>query len=181
MKDQVKFKKYMATLCELHDRTLSKLLTDLYWKVLDPFTDQQCEAAFKEIIYSSRFFPKPADFIEVLQGSKKTRATEAWLEALETLKRIGNYESVKFADSVIHSVIMAMGGWPEFCMMGNNEVKWKQKEFERLYEVISGSRDGKHPDYLPGTSELQNAAGGHDVEKNIVCVGFDVKKIRMIN
>lgn len=179
MKDEIKFKEYMATLCEIYDRSLSRLLTDLYWKILEPFTDQQCESAFKEIIYSSRFFPKPADFIEVLQGTKKTRATEAWLEALETLKRIGNYESVKFADEAIHSVIMAMGGWPEFCMMGNDEVKWKQKEFERLYEIIVG-RGGDHPVYLPGISELNNFSAGHDVKTNIVHIGFDKKKARMI-
>jgi len=179
MKDEIKFKEYMATLCEVYDRTLSKLLTDLYWKVLEPFTDQQCADAFKEIIYSSRFFPKPADFIEVLQGSKKTRATEAWLEALETLKRIGNYESVKFADAAIHSVVMAMGGWPEFCMMENEDVKWKQKEFERLYEIISG-RGGDHPTYLPGTTELHNFRTGFEINKNIVMVGFDKQKNRMI-
>jgi hypothetical protein len=179
MKDQIKFKEYMATLCELHDRTMSKLLTDLYWKVLEPFSDEQCESAFKEIIYSNKFFPKPADFIEVLQGTKKNRATEAWLEVLESVKRIGNYESVKFADEAIHSVVQTMGGWPDFCMMENEEVKWKQKEFERLYEIIS-IRGGKHPDYLPGITELDNFQRGFDVEKNIVCIGFDKPKIKMI-
>jgi len=180
MKDQIKFKEYMATLCELHDRTLSVMLTDLYWKVLEPFTDQQCESAFKEIIYSSRFFPKPADFIETLQGTKKNKATASWLVVLESVKRIGNYQSVKFADQVIHSVVQAMGGWPELCMMENDDVKWKQKEFERLYEVIS-MRGGSHPDYLPGTTELSNSSRGFDSENNIVRVGFDSKKIRMIN
>ena len=63
MKNETKFKEYMAMMCELHDRTVSKLLTDLYWKVLEAYTDEQCEAAFKELIYSSKFFPKPADFV----------------------------------------------------------------------------------------------------------------------
>ena len=70
MKNEVKFKEYMATLCELYDRQISKLLTDLYWKILEPFTDEQCEEAFKEIISSCRFFPKPADFREVILGKK---------------------------------------------------------------------------------------------------------------
>jgi len=179
MKNEIKFKEYMTLICELHDRVLSNMMKDLYWKVFEPFTDEQCEAAFKEIIYSSKFFPKPADFIEVLQGKKANRATGAWIDVLDSVKRIGNYSSVKFSDPVIHSVVTAMGGWPELCMMTNDEVKWKQKEFERLYEVI-GAREGKHPDYLPGTTELENFRTGFETQKEIVQIGFDKQKIRMI-
>ena len=179
MKNEVKFKEYLATLCELHDRTMSKLLTDLYWKVLEPFTDEQCEKAFQEIIYSCKFFPKPVDFLEILNGKKANRATEAWLEALNSIKRIGNYQSVKFSDPVIHSVVQAMGGWPQLCMMESKDEHWKQKEFERLYEVIA-SREGKHPDYLPGTHEIENFRTGFEREPEVVRVGFDRQKIKMI-
>lgn len=179
MKNEIKFKEYLATLCELHDRTMSKLLTDLYWKVLEPFTDDECEKAFQDIIYSNKFFPKPVDFIEVLRGKKQNVATEAWLITLESVKRIGNYQSVKFADPVIHSVVQAMGGWPQLCMMETVDEKWKQKEFERLYEVIA-SREGKHPDYLPGTTEMENFKTGFEAEKEVVRIGFNKQKIRMI-
>jgi hypothetical protein len=179
LKDEVKFKEYIATLCELHDRKVSRLLTDLYWKVLQPFTDEQCEAAFKELIYSSKFFPKPADFMEILNGKKENRATEAWLETLNAIARIGNYQSVKFSDPVIHSVVQALGGWPQLCMMEAKEEKWKQKEFERLYEVI-GAQHGKHPDYLPGTTELENYRTGFEREPEVVRIGFDKPLIKMI-
>jgi len=180
MKDEIKFKEYLAMLCELHDRTISKLLTDLYWKVLEPFDDEQCEAAFKELIYSSKFFPKPADFIEVLRGKRENHATEAWLEVIGVIAGIGNYQSVKFADPVIHSVINAMGGWPQLCMMEISEQKWKQKEFERLYEVIS-AREGNHPTYLPGTHEQENYKTGFEVEQEIRRIGFEKKKIKLVN
>lgn len=179
MKNEVKFKEYLATLCELHDRTMSKLLTDLYWKVLEPFTDEQCEKAFQEIIYSCKFFPKPVDFLEILNGKKANRATEAWLDVLTAIRRIGNYQSVKFSDPAIHSVVNAMGGWPQLCMMEMNDEKWKQKEFERLYEVIA-ARDGKHPEYLPGTTEMENYRTGHERELDVVRIGFDKQKIKMI-
>lgn len=179
MKNEIKFKEYLATLCELHDRTMSKLLTDLYWKVLGPFTDEQCEKAFKELIYSSKFFPKPVDFIEVLRGKNENRATEAWLIVLESVRRIGNYQSVKFNDPVIHSVVQAMGGWPQLCTMEMAEEKWKQKEFERLYEVIL-EQEGKHPDYLPGTHEMENFRTGFEKEQDVVRIGFDRQKIKMI-
>lgn len=174
MRDEVKFKEYLATLCELHDRTMSKLLTDLYWKVLEPFSDQECEEAFKLIIYDNKFFPKPADFREILIGKKANKATEAWLDVLGAVSKIGNYKSVKFDDPVIHSVINAMGGWPQLCMMEKTEEKWKQKEFERLYEVIS-ARKSNHPEYLIGTHEQENfnQKTGHEIE--VIEVGFNNK------
>jgi len=174
MKNEIKFKEYMTILCELHDRVLSDMMKDLYWKILEPFSDEQCEAAFKEIIYSNRFFPKPADFREILLGKRENKAILAWLEVLGSVARIGNYQSVKFDDPVIHSVIQAMGGWPQLCMMEKNEEKWKQKEFERLYEVIS-TREGEHPEYLPGTHEQENYRLGHDVKPDVVEIGFNNK------
>ena len=179
MKNEVKFKEYMATLCELHDRTMSKLLTDLYWRVLEPYTDEEAEKAFQEIIYTSKFFPKPADFIEALKGKVQNRATLAWLEVLEAVARIGNYQSVKFSDPVIHSVVNAMGGWPQLCMMEAKEEKWKQKEFERLYEIIS-AREGGHTGYLPGTHEMENHRAGYDVQNNIVMIGFARAKTKLL-
>ena len=178
MKSEIIFKQYMTMLCELHDKILSDMMKDLYWKILEPFTDEQCEAAFKELIYESRFFPKPADFREAILGKKSNKATEAWIDVLNSVARIGNYQSVKFSDPVIHSVINAMGGWPQLCQMEAKEEKWKQKEFERLYEVLS-AREGKHQDYLPGTHEMENNRIGHDYENTIVQIGFN-KKIKYL-
>ena len=184
MKNEIKFKEYMTMLCELHDKILSDMMKDLYWKVLEPFTDEQCEKAFQEILLSSRFFPKPVDFVEILRGKKTDQATMAWLEVLGAVKSIGNYQSVKFSNTVIHSVINAMGGWPELCLMENDDVKWKQKEFERLYEVLS-ERGGKHPEYLPGTHESNNTPEmiavyeertGKKFHQEIIQIGFEEQK-----
>jgi hypothetical protein len=184
MKNEIKFKEYMTMLCELHDKILSDMMKDLYWKVLEPFNDEQCEDAFKELIYSNRFFPKPADFMEILQGKKQDQATMAWLDVLGAVKAVGNYKSVKFSNPAIHSVINAMGGWPQLCMMESKDEKWKQKEFERLFEVISFHK-GTHPAYLPGTFENTNTPAmiaqyeertGRKYNQDIIKIGFDEQK-----
>lgn len=184
MQDEIKFKEYMSMLCELYDKRMTQLLTNLYWKVLETFTDEQCEGAFKEIIYSSKFFPKPADFIEILRGKKGDQAVEAWITVLNAIKRIGNYESVKFSDPVIHSVLQVMGGWDHLAStLTTDEEKWKQKEFERLYVVME--RRGNHPVYLPGTCEMQNGAQqiaayedrtGKKWKQEIIEIGFEEQK-----
>ena len=57
-----------------------------------------------------------------------------------------------------------MGGWQQFCGMLTEEEKWKAKEFERLYVVISERQSANHPKYLPGTHEVINGAHGREID-----------------
>ena len=178
MKNHDIFKGYMATLGEIHDKTISPLLMELYWKTLEPFGDEECEHALKAMVTTQRFFPKPVDLLETLQGKKENQATEAWLKVLNAVKRIGVYQSVSFDDRAIHSVIDAMGGWEQLCMMKTEDVKWKEKEFEKLYSVISSRPSDNHPQYLPGTVEMSNALTGHrDRKIEIIAIGTKETKL----
>lgn len=172
MTNQKLFKEYMTTIAELFGKELTALLNSLYWKTLEPFTDDQCEAAFKELIFSSKFFPKPADFLEKLRGKQEDQSTLAWIKVIDTLRRRGPWVSVCFDDSVIHSVIKFMGGWPALESWKNSELVWKQKEFQNLYGVMSRG-NGKHPQYLPGISELDNEFRGWDNKEELIKIGFD--------
>lgn len=182
-RDHKQFAVMMATLAEVFNdgKEVSKIKMEIYFKALEKYPIDHISGAISEMIKSRVYpsFPKPAEIIQEINGKVENRSTEAWLQVLEAVRQIGNYQSVKFSDSVIHSVVQVMGGWPQLCMMENVEVKWRQKEFERLYEVISSSRDGKHPDYLPGTFEIENFKKGFDVKLTVVRIGFD-KKPRMI-
>ena len=173
MTNEVKFKEYMTVLGENHGKEISETLAGVYWKLLEPYEDEECISVFKRLILELRFFPKPADFTDLLRGSTNEMALAAWVKVVEAIRRFGNYRSVHFDDPVIHSCIEVMGGWPKLCEVLEDEVKWKQKEFERLYAVLS--RRGKHPAYLPGTHEIVNANNGHEVESDIVRIGFSEK------
>lgn len=161
MTDDVAFRKYITALCEIHGKDpLTKTVADIYWKTLEPFSDEQCEMAFKDILLHSKFFPKPADFLEILEGKQGDKATLAWLKVLGTIKRVGTYESVCFDDPAIHTAIEAMGGWVRMGEITNDQLPWKQREFEKIYSSVN--RPGmKHLEYLPGRTELDNSARGY--------------------
>lgn len=159
MEHRENFTKFIMAICEMFDREMSQFLVRIYWEALKPFTDSECEIAFNEILVSSRFFPKPIDIIEAIRGSSDVNAAKAWIKVENTVKRIGTYDSVKFDDPVIHSCIEAMGGWISLGQVPENELKWKQKEFERLYTIMAG-KGGPHPEYLVGKIELENSARG---------------------
>lgn len=175
MKNHGKFKEFMATLGEIHDKTISPLLMELYWKILSPYTDEQCDKAFKELIYSAKFFPKPPEFIDLLQGRTQDVAALRWVEVVKALKKIGAYESVTFTDAAINSTIEAMGGWIRLGDMLEDDEKWKGKEFERLYSIFS-QRGGSHPGYLIGINDLSNQARGYGKEIKPIVIGFQERE-----
>jgi uncharacterized protein DUF6475 len=158
MKDKIKFKEFMVGLGELYDKEISRVLLDIYWKALEPFNDDECAEAFNSIIASCKFFPKPADFLEMLGYSPEERALKAWLAVDETVKRIGPYQSVKFQDKVIHSVIQSLGGWAKFQNCKNVDWKWREREFRSRYKTMANQEE--HPDYLAGQFEIQNGGQG---------------------
>lgn len=153
MKSRKKFAELMALMGELFDKKISPLLAETYWKILENFNDNECEAAFKHVIKTSKFFPKPVDFLEYLHGDGDN-ATEAWAMVDQAMRGIGPYESIDFGDRKIHACIEILGGWDYLGTLTEDEWKWKRKEFESLYRGISAT-DG--PDHVLGLAEKQNA------------------------
>jgi len=158
MKNKSAFKNFMAGIGEMFDKQITPILSKIYWKALEPFTNDQCQKAFNEIILSSRFFPKPVDIIEAIQGRQENQSILAWIKVIRAIRNVGAYQSVKFDDPIIHSVIEVMGGWPALCSGSADDEKWKQKEFERLYCTMSNLEN--HVKYLPGIVERENSVNG---------------------
>ncbi len=175
MKNFTRFQEQMMLIGEVHGRQISQPLLDLYWKVLEPFPDEQCEIAFKRVLLDGRFFPKPVDFLEVLQGRTQDVAALRWVEVVKALKKIGAYESVTFTDAAINSTIEAMGGWIRLGDMLEDDEKWKGKEFERLYSIFS-QRGGSHPGYLIGINDLSSQARGYGKEIKPIVIGFQERE-----
>jgi len=160
MKDRKKFLEYMTLLGELHDKKITQILLEAYWKSIEDIPDELAYKIFDQAIATCKFFPKPADLRELAFGTADRDSAElAWAEVYNACRHIGSYDSVEFDDPVIHSVIKAMGGWPKLCMTNESEMKWKRKEFITLYHTLRGKQD--HPDYLPGIVERDNAALGY--------------------
>ncbi len=74
MKDKAAFKEFMAGIGEVFNKEITPVLTKIYWKVLEPFNSDECKKAFSLAITYCKFFPKPADLIEFMNGSLEQRA-----------------------------------------------------------------------------------------------------------
>ena len=143
----------MVTMAQICKQEITELILDAYWKVLEPYTDEQCEKAFNVILETAKFWPKPSDILEAIKGKHEDRALKVYQHAYETACKVGAYRSVQFADAKIHSVIKLMGGWSKFCHVQESERVWQQKEFERIYNGLSNAMD--HPEHLEGIHERE--------------------------
>lgn len=179
MKDEIKFKEWLSLLAEIYNHQVTSIMASAYWKILEPFTDEQCEGAFNRIIQTAKFFPKPAEIIEAIAGKSQDLATIAWIKLIETVRRVGPYQSVMFDDPIIHEVIEFMGGWPATGEWLEGELKWKQKEFERMYSVLAAS-SRKDVKYLAGIHEINNTSGGYEPLHQVIKIGFDDRDLRRI-
>lgn len=158
MKNRKLFAEYVALMGEVFEKEITEAIRNLYWRILEPYSDEQAERAFKTVIATRKFFPKPAELLEVLEGTPEDRAQEALEKVLWAVRHVGPYASVTFDDPKIHGAIEAMGGWIAFQDCTMDEWTWRQKDFLRHYAIQTAKGQ---PDHLAGLVELANRERGY--------------------
>ena len=174
-RDELKFAKLMAVLAEVFEggTSPSKMKMEIYFQALKQYNINTLQQAIENIIKTRVFpsFPKPGEIVQEIESVKADLALLAWTQVVTAIKRIGPWKSVRFGDPTIHAVIEFMGGWSATGDWLEDELKWKQKEFERLYMVMKNR--GKAVKYLPGLCETQNEANGYPGLDKPIAIGVD--------
>ncbi len=163
--DQEKFTQGLMVLAEVYNRKLSSLLLHTYWNCLKKYSFLVFESTLWDFLknpdYAKRNFPSPADWIRAIEGDTESKSLAAWIEVITTIRQVGHYESVIFADPLIHGVIRDMGGWIFLCQQPERELIFLQKEFERRYRNNYALKKlAIVPQYLTGQIEHQNKLNG---------------------
>jgi len=162
----------MAALAEVFDdgRPPTKQKIEIYRQALNRYEIEEISKAVKILISERKFasFPKPAEIIDCVSGSKEEAALTAWHQVVDAVRRIGPYQSVSFP-GITNMVIEEMGGWPATGEWREDELQWKQKEFERLYQALANRECTVR--CLPGIHEIGNRAGGFEDQVGVVQIG----------
>lgn len=154
------FAALMALVCELYKASMSQNLMEFYWQALRDTDFIHVERAFKQHMCEPKkknFMPKPSDILYILEGDSQNRAMAAWTKVEKAIGRAGQYNSVVFDDAVIHAVIDDMGGWIRLCNTKILDLPFRAQDFERRYMNYLNRLPEKHPAYLPGIFESNNA------------------------
>lgn len=165
MNPATRFAKALSALAEYYGRELSEGVIALYWQGLQQYPIDEIEAAIGRHLQnpdSGQWMPKIADIVRAIDGTTQSAAALAWAKVMRTVGAVGQFQSVGFDDAVIHLTIDDLGGWPKLCQTSEAELPFLQKRFEVAYRAYRsrGADLPPHPRYLPGVSEMQNAAQG---------------------
>lgn len=178
MKNEELFKKYMAGLAEIFDKKISDILSDIYWNALKNFSDEECKIAFNRAMVECKFFPKPVELIEMMGSGKTEDVAQIQVDiVVNAIKKIGQYQSVKFSDQTTNAVINnCFGGWLKMCneLLEQNE-QWFKKDFVKYYQAYY--RQGiRSNGVLAGFVEIQNGKNGFEehIPDPILIEGFDI-------
>jgi hypothetical protein len=176
--DRKRFALNMAGLADVMGSELSELKLDFYAKALEKYTDQQIENAIMQAGGTLKFFPKPIELIEIIDGKSQDRAIIAWDTLLAAIRRYGSYQSIVFADSKITKTVELMGGWLQVCSMTEDDTKWRMADFLKIYPGIN---EGQEQKALMGRYEQDNVMRGFtDRVPEPVRIGFDADKVILL-
>lgn len=178
-KDRREFETILISLAEIYDTQLTETRLNLYFAALKDLTLEQVKQAANTIARTSRFFPKPADFLEAGGGGGEDKALQALLQVEKAIREIGSYRSVVFDDPVIHAVIETFeGGWEGICMMPLEDWKFARKDFIKTYKALSNIPNLNAPPKLIGRIEHENSMKGyHHKSQETVYIGDKNKAI----
>jgi hypothetical protein len=125
-----------------YERTIGPEVVVAYWEALKGYRVDQLVAALRKHVCSTgrcRFFPKPGDLIELIDGSSVAAAAQMWQQVDEKIRSSGRYVSVCFEDPVTAQVIEEMGGWTSVCSSETErDHDFKRQEFVKRYEQVRG-------------------------------------------
>lgn len=170
---------------ELHQREISPMVVDVFLDALGKFSIEELQAAGRRLLASERFFPKPVDFIEAIQGSPEDRGAQAWNLLVEMIRKESASESLQIEDdpAFIYAVESVFGSWvrvgdtlpdsadPMFASL--------RKQFMASYRAFDRSgRTIALPRRLAGRYEIENMANYHNWRPNTELVPQGVLILR---
>lgn len=158
--DLLRFSQVVTVLEAAFDKELSQPAKDAYWIALEDLSIDEVEIAGQYALRQCRFFPKPAELRELVQGTSDDAAMKAWTELLHAFLKAGYWTSVLFEDGALATAIeYAFGTWvicsEQLHTLSDEMLRAKQKEFAVQYR--RALREGKAAaKYLRGYCEIAN-------------------------
>lgn len=114
----------------------------LYVKALEPLSYAQIEAGVTKCMRKCKFFPTVAEIFESAEsmtktaaGNEKPDAGEAWREAIENVKRNGDYRPWRYSCDEVKQAVKRFGKM-DLIMLESDAVNTARAQFMRIYNAI---------------------------------------------
>ncbi len=158
MQDRIGFVERISALAESLGVEMSEGKLWAYEQALSDYSDPQIAAAISIALKTCKFFPKPVELIELIEGRKEDQASLAWEALLDTMQRVGTYQSILFEDGRIARAVRLLGGWQVCCQWKTEELKFLRIDF---LKVFSSLPIDTAPEVLDGIAAINASAHGY--------------------
>ena len=131
----------MHALGHTFDTEITAIRVAAYFDALCEHPLELVQAATREAIKTCRFFPKPVELLEILNGRQEDACVDAWAAVLSEVRRVGYIGKPRFSEPAIMQTIRALtGSWERFCSLlpegGPEHLGWR-KRFGEAYRIYS--------------------------------------------
>jgi hypothetical protein len=138
--DRDDFGRVFFVLCETFGEPISDLRTEGYFAALGDFSIDQARAAMNQALRSCKFFPKPVELRELIEGRTDDAAEQAWGAVLGEIRRVGYIGVPALEPRALRAVNELWGSWRRLCETlpaeGPELVGWI-KQFKATYQGAS--------------------------------------------
>jgi len=135
------FIKALSIMGEIYGTNMSKASILAYYRLLEQYPWEKVKTALEWILRTSSFFPKPAEFIALVeqrddQLNEEVEILNAWKALLFEFKKTSQIENPRFEGldeeqkRKLHETINTLGGWRACCM-------WEIKDYPHLFRLFS--------------------------------------------
>jgi hypothetical protein len=158
--DKKAFAEMMMGLGLAYKESITEPLTDLYFKALTEMSIEDVRRAGAQILKTSKFFPRVADFYDYVHGDANEAAQRGWVLLVHTVERLGGYPSLMIRDAPFALALQTtFGDWVRCCEMlplpSDPMFASFRKQFIENYRVAAKDQTAI-PVYLSGRSEQAN-------------------------
>ena len=138
--DRKAFAEGMFVLGETFNEPVSEIRAEAYFDALKDFTLAQATTAVRLAMRTLRFFPKPVELREMVEGTPEGNADAAWADVLTQIRRVGYMGVPTFHDPrTTEAIRHVWGGWARLCETlpgeGPELVGWV-KQFKAVYRTV---------------------------------------------
>ena len=159
--DFKKFATDIILLAEIHGKEMSEGMLGMYFKALSDFSINQVTGAMSKAAKECKWFPKPVELIDFIQGKPIAIEDKAHVMAtriLEHMKIYGHTKTPDLSDDPIAESLMSRR-WPYSKWAADvltSELKWWVKEFCEAYRShsVAGIIDKPLIDVSPKLKEI---------------------------
>jgi hypothetical protein len=136
--DRVGFAELMAGLGETYGEPVSDARMEIYYRALSDMALDEVRAAANVHVRTNKFFPRPSELREAMDGTLDDAAEMAWQVLLREIRRVGWCGTPRLSDDALLRAAMELfGGWEALCQKlpgeGPEFLGWA-KQFKALYK-----------------------------------------------